>query len=89
MTSVARASPSTSSAMIRSGLPLLTTFSRTGTRSLIAGDLLLVDEDVGVFEDALHRLRVGDEVRREVAAVELHAFDDLELGLEASCLLRR
>ena len=35
ITRVARASPSTSSAIINSGLPELTTFSRTGTRSLM------------------------------------------------------
>ena len=46
-------------------------------------DLLLVDEDVGVFEHAFHRGRIGDEVGREVAAVELHAFDPLDFGLEA------
>ena len=34
MTRVARASPSTSSAMISSGLPVWATFSSTGTRSL-------------------------------------------------------
>ena len=28
-------------------------------------------------------VRIGDEVRREVAAVELHAFDPLDLGAEA------
>ncbi len=28
-------------------------------------------------------LRIGDEVRREVAAVELHAFDPLDFGAEA------
>ena len=43
--------------------------------------LLLVDEDVGVLELGDHLLRVGDEVRGEVAAVELHALDDVELGL--------
>ena len=42
-----------------------------------------MDEDVGVFEDALHRRRIGDEVGREVAAVELHAFDELDFGAEA------
>ena len=46
-------------------------------------DLLLVDQDVGVFEHALHRVRIGDEVRREVAAVELHAFDPFDFGLQA------
>jgi hypothetical protein len=34
-------------------------------------------------------LRVGDEVRADVAAVELHAFDDVELGLEGLRLLDR
>ena len=48
-------------------------------------DLLLVDQDVGVFELALHLLRVGDEVRRQVAAVELHALD--ELVVRSRCVL--
>src|SRR5699024_4506124 len=38
--------------------------------------LLLVDEDVRVLEDGLHGIRVGDEVRADVALVELHALDD-------------
>ena len=46
------------------------------------GDLLLVDEDVGVLEGGFHALGIGDEVGREVAAVELHALDDFELGLQ-------
>ncbi len=45
------------------------------------GDLLLVDEDVGVLHHRFHALRIGDEVGRQVAAVELHAFDDFQLGL--------
>src|SRR6202030_2112997 len=44
-------------------------------------DFLFVDEDAHVLEDALHALWIGDEVRREVAAVELHTFDDFEGGL--------
>src|SRR3712207_7606240 len=36
-----------------------------------------------------HLLRVGDEVRGDVAAVELHALDDVELGLDALGLLDR
>ena len=50
-------------------------------------DLLLVDEDIGIFEDCLHAVLVGDEVGAEVAAVELHALDDVDLGLEALALL--
>jgi hypothetical protein len=50
---------------------------------LQAGELLLVDQDVGVLELGDHLLGVGDEVGREIAAVELHAFDDFEFGLEA------
>ncbi len=49
---------------------------------LHGADLLLVDEDVGLFERDFHAVRIGDEVGAEVAAVELHAFDDFELGFE-------
>ena len=60
-----------------------------GQHRLQVRQLLLVDEDVGVLELGDHLVGVGDEVGREVAAVELHAFDDLELGLEALGLLDR
>src|SRR6185312_2258164 len=42
-------------------------------------ELLLVDEDVGLIELRHHLVGIGDEVGRDVAAVELHAFDDVEL----------
>ena len=38
-------------------------------------------QDVGVLEFDTHLLGVGDEIGREIAAVELHALDDVELGL--------
>ena len=41
-----------------------------------------VDQDVRVFEFDRHLVRVGDEVGRQVAAVELHAFDGFELEFE-------
>src|SRR4029079_12671326 len=44
--------------------------------------LLFVDQDVGVVHFDAHLVGVGDEVGRDVAAVELHALDDLEFGLE-------
>ena len=53
------------------------------------GELLLVDQDVGVLELGPHLLGVGDEVGRDVAAVELHALDHVELGREALGLLDR
>ena len=49
---------------------------------LQAADFLLVDEDVGVLEDGFHRLRVGREVGREIAFVELHTFDHVEGGFD-------
>src|SRR5262245_5653944 len=52
-------------------------------------DLVLVDEDQRVVEDGLHAVGVGDEVRRQVAAVELHALDDVHLGVERLALLHR
>ena len=42
-----------------------------------------MDQDVGLFELGHHLVGVGDEVGRDVAAVELHAFDDFEFGVEA------
>ena len=80
-TSVARASPSTSSEMMRSGLRGLNDGFENRQHGLQVGELLLVQEDVGVFELGNHLVGVGDEVGREVAAVELHAFDDFEFGL--------
>ena len=55
--------------------------------SLTLRELLLVDQDVGVFQDALHLGRIGDEVGREVAAVELHALDPLDFGGQALALV--
>ncbi len=50
-------------------------------------DLLVVDEDHRVLEHRLHALRIGHEVRRQVAAVELHPLDRLERGLQPLGLL--
>ena len=80
-TRVARASPSTSSAMIKRGLPALETFSSKRQKIVEIGDLLLVDQQVGVFQNSFHALLVGDEVRRQIAAVELHALDHVEAGI--------
>src|SRR5580700_1342949 len=53
------------------------------------GELLLVDQDVGVIEFDAHLVGVGDEVGRDIAAVELHALDDVEFGLERLGFLNR
>src|SRR5438445_5442737 len=50
-------------------------------------DLPLGDEDERILELHHHAGRIGDEVRGDVAAVELHALDHLERGLEALRLL--
>src|SRR5437667_3255663 len=47
-----------------------------------AGELLLVDQDVGIVHFNAHLVGVGDEIGRDVAAVELHALDDVEFGLQ-------
>src|SRR5690606_22523766 len=54
-----------------------------------ARDLLVVQQHVRVLELRRHRLLVVDEVRRQIPAVELHAFDELELVLDARALLDR
>src|SRR5699024_6582936 len=43
------------------------------------GDLLVVQQDVRVFQLDLLALLVVDEIRAQVAAVALHAFDDVQL----------
>ena len=52
-----------------------------GKQRLEVRQLLLVDQDVGILELGPHLVLVGHEVGRQVATVELHALDDLELGL--------
>ena len=86
-TSVASASPSTSSAMTASGLPVCSDLLEQRQQLLRAGDLLVHDQDVGVLEDRLLALRVRDEVRRDVALVELHPLGELELDAEGVRLL--
>ena len=86
-TSVASASPSTSSAMISSGAPGLHDLLEHGHEVVHRGDLRVDDQDVGVLEDRLLALGVGHEVRREVALVELHALGELELEAEGVRLL--
>src|SRR5713226_8504099 len=53
------------------------------------GDLFVVHQAVCVLEHGLHLLRIGNEVERQVAAVELHHVHRLERGLEALRLLDR
>ena len=45
-----------------------------------------MQEDVAILEVGGHLVGIGDEVGRQVAAVELHPFDDFDLGLEALVL---
>ena len=44
-------------------------------------EFLLVQENVGVLQRDSHLFGIGDEIRRKIPAIELHAFDDVELGL--------
>ena len=50
-------------------------------------DLRADEQDVGVLEDRLHALGVGDEVRGDVALVEAHALDEVHLHAEGLRLL--
>ena len=51
--------------------------------------LAVGDENQGVLEHRLHGLGIGDHVRRDVAAVELHPLDHLDLGLHPLAILDR
>ena len=52
-------------------------------------DLLVGDQDEGLFKLGFHPLRAGGEVGGDVAAVDLHAFGKLGLELEPLRLLDR
>src|SRR5213079_1863762 len=56
---------------------------------LQARDFLLVNQDVRIFEDRFHLLRVGDEVGRQITFVELHTLDDFQRGLDRFRFLNR
>ena len=51
------------------------------------GNLLVGNQDVGVFDLRFHLLGIGDEVRADIAAVELHSLDKLGLVLQTLGLL--
>src|SRR5467141_3331864 len=50
-------------------------------------DLLVVQQDVRILEHADLLLGIVDEIRRQVAAIELHALDEIELVLERLAVL--
>ena len=87
-TRVASASPSTSSAMITSGLPHLDDLLEDRAAGPRSREIFLsVMRMYGSSSTASMRCGIGDHVRGDVAPVELHALDELELGLEALRLL--
>src|SRR3984957_19550240 len=49
---------------------------------LQAGQFLLVQQHVDVLELGGHLFGIGDEIGREIAAVEFHALDDVDFGFE-------
>ena len=72
-----------------SGLLALLIASSSGISFLFERDLFFVEQDVGVFELDGDFVLIGDEVRREEAAVELHAFDDFDGRLAALAFFDR
>ena len=47
------------------------------------GQLLFAQQDQDILELDLHLFGVGDEIGRQIPAVELHALDNVEFGFEA------
>ncbi len=50
-------------------------------------ELLLVEEDVGILQLRTHLVGIGDEIRGQIATIELHALNDVEFGLSGLSLL--
>lgn len=86
---MANASLSMSSATISSWLQLCTTTSSKGRITWSPDSLLLGQQDVRAVELADHLFGIRHEVGRQLAAVELHAVDNLELCFEALGLFDR
>ena len=54
---------------------------------LDVGDLLVGDQDEGIVQRCLHLLHVGAHISADIAAVKLHAFYQIQLGLHGLGLL--
>ena len=50
-------------------------------------DLLVGNQDIGLVQLGLHLFGVGDEIGRNIAAVELHTLDHVHMGVGAFGLL--
>ena len=70
-------------------LALLRNILQQRQQVLQPADLLLVDENQAVLKRDSHAGLVGDEVRRQIALVKLHAFDDVEGRLNSLGFLDR
>jgi hypothetical protein len=75
--------------MMSNGLLACTTASSSGQHLLQPGELLFINQNIRVFHVHPHLVGIGDEIGRDVAAVELHALNHLELGLKRFCFLDR
>ena len=63
------------------GLAGLADLFEQGQQVLEVGNFLLVNQQVAVLQRGFHVLLIGDEIGRQVAAVELHALDHVESGV--------
>ena len=54
---------------------------------LDVGDLLVGDEDIGILHHGLHAVIVRDEVRGDIALIELHALDGVDGDIESLGIL--
>mmetsp|Transcript_10008 Transcript_10008/g.12452 ORF Transcript_10008/g.12452 Transcript_10008/m.12452 type:complete len:261 (+) Transcript_10008:1199-1981(+) len=57
-----------------------------GQNALNRGDLLVVNQDQWLGQDAFLRLGVGDEVWGDVSSVDLHSLDNLKLVVQGLSL---
>ena len=85
-TSVARASPSTSSAMIKQRSTRLHDLFEDGQHVTHGRDLARDEQDVGVLQNGLLALGVGREIGGDVALVKAHAFDEVHVHAEGLAL---
>ena len=56
---------------------------------LQVAQLLVIEQNIRIVELAVHFFRIGDEIRRQVTAVKLHAFNHFQFGFQPFGIFNR
>src|SRR5207302_1520913 len=71
------------------GAPYLRHLFQNRQKVFHRADLFFRNQNEAIFEHALHPVRVGHKVRRQITTIELHPLDQVHGGLEGLCFFHR